>query len=367
MLLPSRLLAFTFLFYTALLFSWAIPLDDDSGILYRFSPASGEETEELLSWAEVRISSLRQINRQHIWCLFFSLFLQLREWDLWQITHSYVDVYFPRRAIAEAELGFLPFRLPPGTSHRIDQDKRTTSCSCKHDLRVEHAPPCSHITTTSKAGTRWDVLSPSNATFHARYHPLDEIQTFVRDLAAAYPKQVTIVPLGHSGEGREMFALEISASSKSASASGAQASAGHGSHDQNPQVVFDGKRKERGTNPRCGFLITGAQHAREVSYVFCSASLRNGVHLFASGLLLPPRCTSHTPSWLTLQRSFLSPVYSSDTYVYRPVARRTILMRSTEFLYCSCYEPRWICIYMGKGPVLVLFSHYWSLILFGST
>jgi Zinc carboxypeptidase len=195
---------------------------------------------------------------------FFSRFLQLREWDLWQMTHSYVDVYFPRRAIAEAELGLLPFRLPPGTSHRMEQVKRTSSCSCTHDLRAEHAPPCSHI-TASEAGTRWDVVSPSNATFHTQYHPLDEIQSFMRDLAAAYPKQVTIVPLGHSGEGREMFALEISALSDLAGASGAQASAGHGSHDQNPQVVFDGKGKERGTNPRCGFLITGAQHAREVS------------------------------------------------------------------------------------------------------
>jgi len=180
------------------------------------------------------------------------------------MTHSYVDVYFPRRAIAEAELGLLPFLLPPGTSHRMEQVKKTTSCSCAHDLPAEHAPPCPHI-TTSEAGTRWDVESPSNATFHGRYHPLDEIQNFVRDLAAAYPKQISIVPLGHSGEGREMFALEISASSVSAGASGAQASAGHGSHDQNPQVVLDGKGKERGTNPRCGFLITGAQHAREVS------------------------------------------------------------------------------------------------------
>ena len=261
MLLPSRLLAFTLLFYTAVLFSWAIPLDDDSGILYRFSPASSNETEELLSWAEVRLRSLRQGNRQHIWSR-FSRFLQLREWDLMQMTHSYVDLYLPRRAIAEAELGLLPFRLPPGTSHRMNQVKRTSPCSCAHDLPAEHALPCPHI-TPSEAGTRWDVASPSNATFHTQYHPLDEIQSFVRDLAAAYPNQVTIIPLGHSGEGREMFALEISASSPGAS--GAQASAGHGSHDQKPQVVLDGKGKERGTNPRCGFLITGAQHAREVS------------------------------------------------------------------------------------------------------
>jgi hypothetical protein len=73
MLLPSRLLALTLLFHTAVLFSWAIPLDDDSGILYRFSPASSNETEELLSWAEVRLPSLRQVNREHIWSLFFAL------------------------------------------------------------------------------------------------------------------------------------------------------------------------------------------------------------------------------------------------------------------------------------------------------
>ena len=195
------------------------------------------------------------------------LFPQLREWDLWQMTHSYVDVYFPRHAIAESELGLLPFRLPPGTSHRMDQVKRTSPCSYAHDLHAGHSPPCSRI-TTGEAETRWDVVSPSNATFHARYHPLDEIHSFVRDLAAAYPKQVTIVPLGHSGEGREMFALEISASSELVAAAGAS---GRRSHDQNPQVVFGGKWKETGTYPRCGFIVTGAQHAREVScYVFLS-------------------------------------------------------------------------------------------------
>ena len=78
MLLPSRLLAITLLLHTAVLFSWAIPLDDDSGILYRFSPASSNETEELLSWAEVRLPSLGQVNRQHIWNFFFSLFTVAR-------------------------------------------------------------------------------------------------------------------------------------------------------------------------------------------------------------------------------------------------------------------------------------------------
>jgi hypothetical protein len=48
------------------------------------------------------------------------------------MTHSYIDVYFPCRAIAEAELGLLPFHLPLGTSHHIDQVKRRSSCLCVH-------------------------------------------------------------------------------------------------------------------------------------------------------------------------------------------------------------------------------------------
>jgi len=52
-----------------------------------------------------------------------------------------------------------------------------------------------------------------------------------------------------------------------------------------------------------------------------------GFTLFASGLLPRPRCTSHTPSLLTRQRSSLSPVYSSCMYVCQFAARRSMLMR----------------------------------------
>jgi hypothetical protein len=52
---PSSI-AFTFIVYTAFLFSWAVPLNDDSGVLYRFQPVSDNEIEELLSWAEVRLA-----------------------------------------------------------------------------------------------------------------------------------------------------------------------------------------------------------------------------------------------------------------------------------------------------------------------
>jgi hypothetical protein len=286
------------------------------------------------------------------------LFQQLREWDLWQMSRSYVDVYFPRRAIAETELGLLPFHLPPSTSHHIKDKDRGASSSCtrspSHAGTEPDAPSCSRI---AAADTHWDVASPSNATFHARYHPLDEIESFVRDLAAAYPQQVAIVPLGHSGEGREMFALEISSAAAAAGASGV-------SHDQKSQVVLDGKG---GANPRCGFLVTGAQHAREVSYIFALVVLE--FLKKRSGLPLLPHCTSHTPSWLTRLRSFLSPVYLSVMYVPRLWQEGQGLIRNPEFLHSPRPEPRWIRIYMGKRPILVRPYHRLrlSFIIFGST
>lgn len=54
MLLPSLLLALTFLLSSPTVLSWVIPLENHAGILYRFTPASSNETEELLALAEVR-------------------------------------------------------------------------------------------------------------------------------------------------------------------------------------------------------------------------------------------------------------------------------------------------------------------------
>jgi Zinc carboxypeptidase len=189
------------------------------------------------------------------------------------------------------ELSLLPFYLSPTTTHHID--KGTTSFT--HAGIVKHAS-FPNVNETQ----HWDVASPSNATFHSQYHPLDEINTFVRDLADAYPDQVSIIPLGHSGEGREMFALEITSG----------ASTRHVSHDPNSQVVLDKKGKQSNAKARCGFLITGAQHAREVYFSSLIFSSHSHLH---SGLPLRLRCTSPTPFWLIHQKNFLSRAFSSDT------------------------------------------------------
>jgi hypothetical protein len=53
-----------------------------------------------------------------------------------------------------------------------------------------------------------------------------------------------------------MFALEITSG----------ASVDHVSHDQNSQVMFNKEGEKNDAKPRCGFLITGAQHGREVCF-----------------------------------------------------------------------------------------------------
>jgi hypothetical protein len=176
--------------------------------------------------------------------------VQLRGWDLWQISRSHVDIYFPHPALATAELQLLPPTLPQSASH--------------HAI-VSRTPPFPYADRAGSASSatrrreRGDpVAPPSNETFHAGYRTLDEINDFVRDLADAYPRQVSIIPLGHSGEGREMFALEITAG----------ASASQVSHDLKSQVVLNKKGNSGDAKPPCGFLITGAQHAREVNFFF---------------------------------------------------------------------------------------------------
>ncbi|PSR72789.1 hypothetical protein PHLCEN_2v11352 [Hermanssonia centrifuga] len=92
--------------------------------------------------------------------------------------------------------------------------------------------------TLSGAQANWNLSSLSNTTFHSTYHSIEDIGVFVKELLDLYPDNVELARIGHSSENREMFVLEIS--------------------------------KDKGLRGRplsmkkkTGFVISGAQHARE--------------------------------------------------------------------------------------------------------
>lgn len=82
--------------------------------------------------------------------------------------------------------------------------------------------------------SQWNLsgIGPKNNTFHDSYHPLHEIDMFISELVDSFPELVTVIKLGHSAEGREMLGVKLS--------------------------------RNIGKKPRLGFVIHGAQHAREV-------------------------------------------------------------------------------------------------------
>lgn len=98
----------------------------------------------------------------------------------------------------------------------------------------------------------WNLPSLSNTTYHLDYHPLFEIDAFINRLAVLHPNTTRIHRLGHSGQGRELIAMTIS------------------------KVAEESQRKTRklrktktklSAEEKLGFVIMGAQHAREVRFL----------------------------------------------------------------------------------------------------
>lgn len=95
----------------------------------------------------------------------------------------------------------------------------------------------------------WNLPSLSNTTYHLEYHPLFEIDAFINHLAVLSPNTTRIHRLGHSGQGRELIAMTISKTA------------------EEPQGQKKKPRKTQNrpsTEEKLGFVIMGAQHAREV-------------------------------------------------------------------------------------------------------
>jgi hypothetical protein len=97
------------------------------------------------------------------------------------------------------------------------------------------------------------MSSLENTTFHDSYHPLSQIELFMRELVDAHPETARLINLGRSAEGRDILGLTIS----------------RGVDDDSEKDIGGKKRKKKKKGPRkqkekLGFVIQGAQHAREV-------------------------------------------------------------------------------------------------------
>ncbi|KAF8066532.1 peptidase M14 [Lyophyllum atratum] len=151
--------------------------------------------------------------------------------DLWHVAHSHVDVYSPSSAPA----------LPPALR------------AIPHALQSNISTP-EHTTYAARTSMEWDRLPLKNTTFHTAYHPLFEIDIFIRELEELHPDLVQVNSLGHSGTGREMLGLTISKGRNATS------------EDKGPRQ--QGKKKKKPErhpedDEKLAFVIIGAQHARE--------------------------------------------------------------------------------------------------------
>jgi hypothetical protein len=171
--------------------------------------------------------------------------VEAREYDLWQITPTYADVFSPSS---------FPPNLQDGLSNY-------TTISSHPILRPVASAHTQFFDYFGQGGV-------ANSTFHDAYHPLAEVDEFMFDLAGNYSDRAHLLNLGHTGEGKELYALKISN--------------GGLSLDFEDEVKVDserrcittrrGKKARGGKKPkprvptggaRPGIVIFGPQHARE--------------------------------------------------------------------------------------------------------
>ncbi|PPQ67200.1 hypothetical protein CVT24_011271 [Panaeolus cyanescens] len=154
---------------------------------------------------------------------------QEHDLDVWHATSAFVDVYSPPDA------PILPENL-------ISLAHTTTLVPARAPIQ-------------RRAQSNWDLGSLDNSTFHDFYHPLYEVEAFLHQLADSHPEITRLVKLGHSAEGREMLGLTIST--------------GEYEEEEDKRKKNKDKNKPKPRTPiahegqKLGFVVLGAQHARE--------------------------------------------------------------------------------------------------------
>lgn len=194
------------------------------GVLRRFT-TNLSQSQKVLQLAQVPSNCFLNVNGLNS--------IQIHDLDVWQILPSHIDIYLP----------------PHTTNTQLPPDLLSVPFN---DTLIPIPSPITNVDPQPS----WNLSSLENTTFHNSYHPLYEIDQFILDLAILSPEKVNVVELGHSGEGREIRGLVISSGQL---------------HPPN-NITGPHTRQRKGRHARgeidpakkLGFVIIGAQHAREV-------------------------------------------------------------------------------------------------------
>jgi len=168
-------------------------------------------------------------------------FAETHSLDVWHVSSSEAHIFIPSNQRADVDFEGLPNVLQ----------------NVPHE--VSSIPPPSHYISTNTVS--WNVSTLVNTTYHAAFHPLYEIDLFIRQLAEVFPDKVEVVELGHSATGREMLGLKVSSGSRRDQG----LEGGNVGASKPPKKDKPGKERVLDPTKKLGFIITGAQHAREVS------------------------------------------------------------------------------------------------------
>jgi len=198
--------------------------------------------------------------------------------DVWHATKSFVDIYSPPDApFLPAELANMPHTTTP----------------------IPSQPPSK---LTHETITDWNVTSLRNSTFHDAYHPLHEVESFLNQLVSAFPNMTTLTNLGRTAEGRQMVGLTVS-------------SGKYAEEEEDDDGKKKKKKKKKTKAPigrdgeKLGFVIIGAQHARE--WVATSTSL------YLAHALLANKNETYSLSGLLEHFDFhFIPLPNPDGYAY---------------------------------------------------
>ncbi|PVF93438.1 hypothetical protein CPB86DRAFT_837442 [Serendipita vermifera] len=202
---------------------------------------------------------------------------QKRNTDIWRITPGSIDVYMTPETAGNSQIiqgsnyTTLPIQLP---TNNLDSDART----CGH----------SGYWTGKRKGRK----QPFNLTllshdFHAQYHSAANISRFMHSLVHHFPNHTELIHIGHSFEGRKLTGVKIAS--------------------PNPVPI--------GAKPRKGFVILGAQHARE--WIATSTALYVAHALVADPADQPKNATKHSLRHLLEHFEFyIIPLPNPDGYEY---------------------------------------------------